>query len=59
MNTTQGTWRIRRQDGSTSDMVNRTQARDAATVLLDRSLRRGDSPSEAPYSAKTEQALVG
>jgi hypothetical protein len=51
-------WRVRRADGSLSDMTNRSRARDAATVLLGRHLRRGDSHAEAPYSAPTEQAVV-
>jgi hypothetical protein len=32
-------WRVRRPDGSLSDMVNRTRAKDAAMVMLDRELR--------------------
>jgi hypothetical protein len=29
-----GVWRVRKQDGSLSDMVNRTRARDAARSIL-------------------------
>jgi hypothetical protein len=29
-----GMWRVRKQDGSLSDMVNRTRARDAARSIL-------------------------
>jgi hypothetical protein len=45
-------WRVRQPDGSLSDIINRTRARDAAAVML-------DGPPQAPYSPQTEQALVG
>lgn len=32
-------WRVERPDGSLSDMVNRTRAKDAAVAMLDRSQR--------------------
>src|SRR5262245_15366800 len=32
-------WRVRRPDGSLSDMVNRARAKDAATLMLDRDLK--------------------
>jgi hypothetical protein len=38
-------WRVRRPDGSLSDMANRTRAKDAAMVMLDRDLRRRESHS--------------
>jgi len=31
-------WRVRRPDGSLSDMANRTRAKDAAMLMLDRDL---------------------
>jgi len=37
-------WRVRRPDGSLSDMVNRTRAKDAAMVMLDRDQRASASP---------------
>jgi hypothetical protein len=46
-----GMWRVVRSDGSLSDMVNRTRAKDACEVIFEGSARkeRGrHSPSEAP-----------
>jgi hypothetical protein len=44
-------WRVRSPDGSLSDMVNRTRAKDAAEVMLDRDLRK---PAVSPtVRAKT------
>ena len=42
-----GMWRVRRPDGSLSDMVNRSRAKDAALTMLDRDLRAGESPPGA------------
>jgi hypothetical protein len=33
-------WRVRRRDGTLSDMVNRARAKDAALTMLDRDLRQ-------------------
>jgi hypothetical protein len=41
-------WRVRHPDGSLSDMINRTRAKDAAMAMLDRDLRHAHSPTEAP-----------
>jgi hypothetical protein len=38
-------WRVRSPDGSLSDMVNRTRAKDAALGMLDRDLRCAESLS--------------
>jgi|KBSMisStaDraftv2_1062788.scaffolds.fasta_scaffold74570_4 hypothetical protein len=40
-------WRVRRPDGSLSDMVNRTRAKDAALAMLDRAQRGGQTPAGA------------
>jgi len=40
-------WRVKRSDGTLSDMVNRSRAKDAAMAMLDRDLRAAESPSEA------------
>jgi hypothetical protein len=42
-----GMWRIKMPDGSLSDMLNRTRARDAARSILLGILRRGLTRSEA------------
>ena len=42
-----GMWRVRRPDGSLTDMVNITRAKDAATAMLDRGLRRDESKAVA------------
>lgn len=34
-------WRVKRPDGSLSDMVNRARAKDAAMAMFDRDVRRG------------------
>jgi hypothetical protein len=44
-----GMWRIRRADGSLSDMANLTRARDATIAMVLRELNTGKTPSEAPY----------
>ena len=36
-------WRVQSPDGSVSDMVNRTRAKDAAMAMLDRDLRSAES----------------
>jgi hypothetical protein len=36
-------WRVRRPDGSLSDMVNKSRAGDAAMAMLDRELRKLDA----------------
>jgi hypothetical protein len=43
-----GMWRIRTPDGSLSDMLNRTRARDAARSILLGLLRQRLTPQEAP-----------
>jgi hypothetical protein len=43
-----GMWRIKTPDGSLSDMLNRTRARDAARSILLGILRQRLAPSEAP-----------
>jgi hypothetical protein len=40
-----GMWRIRRPDGTVTDMVNRSRARDAATSIA---LNSQETPLEAP-----------
>lgn len=40
-------WRVRSPDGTLSDMVNRTRAKDAALAMLDRDLRAAEEPQEA------------
>lgn len=37
-------WRVELPDGSLTDMVNKTRAKDAASVLADRLLRNTRSP---------------
>ena len=44
-------WRVRRPDGSLSDLVSRTRAKDAAMTMLDRDLRQGERPAEASRAA--------
>jgi hypothetical protein len=41
-----GMWRVRKQDGSLSDMVNRTRARDAARSILLGILNAQETASE-------------
>jgi len=43
-----GMWRVRLPDGSLTDMVNRTRAKDAAVSIAFRSLEVSEMPSEAP-----------
>lgn len=38
-------WRVRRPDGSLSDMVNLSRAKDAAVAMLGRTLKAPQSPS--------------
>jgi len=40
-------WRVLLPDGSLSDMINLSRAKDAALAFLDRDLRAGVGPSEA------------
>lgn len=44
-------WRVRRPDGSLSDMVNLTRAKDAAVGMLDRDLRQAVRPSDRARTA--------
>jgi hypothetical protein len=41
-------WRVQRPDGSLSEMVNRTRAKDAALSMLDRDLRAAETPAVSP-----------
>jgi hypothetical protein len=45
-----GMWRVRRGDGSLSDMSNITRARDAAMAMVLRELNTGKTAPEAPRS---------
>jgi hypothetical protein len=47
-------WRVRLPDGSLTDMVNRTRAKDAAVSIALRLLNVSESPSEAPPTAPNE-----
>jgi hypothetical protein len=40
-----GMWRVERADGWRSDLLNRARAKDAALLLLDRSLRVSETPA--------------
>lgn len=42
-----GMWRVKRPDGTLTDMVNRTRARDAAKVILLAALNSQETPVEA------------
>jgi hypothetical protein len=44
-------WRVRRPDDSLSDMVNRTRAKDAAVVMLDRFLSSSPRVSGEAHAA--------
>jgi hypothetical protein len=45
-------WRIRRPNGSLSDMVNRARAKDAAMAMLDKDLREAlKTPSDVASAA--------
>jgi len=44
-------WRVRSPDGSLSDMVNRTRAKDAAAAMLDRDLRADERAARGPRTA--------
>jgi hypothetical protein len=50
-------WRVRRLDGSLSDMVNRDRAKDAAMLMLDRDLKGvPDGQGAAPVASKKREA---
>src|SRR5262249_41448891 len=64
-------YRVRRPDGSLSDLMNRTRAKDAAMWMLNRDLRRtkrpqrllplrqpGPKPSHSPHARGENQASV-
>src|SRR5262249_19928964 len=44
-------WRVRRPDGSVSDMANRTRAKDAAMLMLDRDLKGVQTARNLPAVA--------
>ena len=49
-------WRVKSSDGSLSEMVNRTRAKDAALSMLDRDLRDAETgPGARPTSRKMGQ----
>jgi len=49
-------WRVRRPDGSLSDIVNRTRAKDAVMLMLDRDLKAGpDGQGKAPVAPKEKR----
>ena len=50
-------WRVRRPDGSLSDMVNRDRAKDAAMVMLDRDLKMVPNGERRPPIAQTNEEL--
>src|SRR5262245_14181364 len=47
-------WRVRLPDGSLTDMVNRTRAKDAALSIAHRLLNMSESLSEAPPTAPND-----
>jgi hypothetical protein len=47
-------WRVRHPDGSLTDIVNRTRAKDAAVSIALRLLNMSESLSEAPPTAPNE-----
>jgi hypothetical protein len=47
-------WRVRRPDGSRTDIVNRTRAKDAAVSIALSFLEVSESPSEAPPIAPND-----
>jgi len=47
-------WRVRLPDGSLTDMVNRTRAKDAAVSIAHRLLNMSESLSEAPPTAPND-----
>ena len=49
-----GMWRVRLPDGSLTDMVNRTRAKDAAVSIALRSLEVSEMPLEAPPIAPND-----
>ena len=52
-------WRVRLPDGSLTDMVNRTRAKDAACALLLAHLRQARDSLEAPPASFAGATLVG
>ena len=54
-----GMWRVRRADGSLSDMSNITRARDAAMAMVLRELNTGKTASEAPRSDLQARTAAG
>jgi hypothetical protein len=44
-------WRVRRPDGSLSDMATRSRAKDAARSLFDRDLKAPQTPTQAASAA--------
>jgi hypothetical protein len=44
-------WRVRRPNGSLSDMSNRTRAKDAAMTMLDKDLKAIETPAQAASAA--------
>ena len=50
-------WRVRRPDGSLSDMANRTRAKDAALSIALRHLRGGETSSDRVYSAQSDPGV--
>ena len=61
-------WRVKRPsearnglrpDGTLSDIVNRSRAKDAAMALLDRDLRTAESPSEGSPVRLSQESVPG
>src|SRR5262245_35260034 len=52
-------WRVRLPDGSLTDMVNRTRAKDAAVSIAHRLLNMSESLSEAPPTSPNEFEAAG
>jgi len=48
-------WRVRRPDGSLSDMVNQTRAKDAAMVMLGRDLNVSQTARDQSPVAQTDE----
>jgi hypothetical protein len=57
-----GMWRVRRPDGTLSDLVNLARAKDAAVSLalgiLDRKKHSEETPSEAPPARQKHEPYV-
>jgi hypothetical protein len=51
-----GMWRVKRPDGTVSDMVNRARARDAARSILLTVLNSQETPVAAPPMRQTGEA---